>query len=298
MSATNEYIRLGFAPITWNNEDLRAELGPVVEYTTLLDEVAATGYAATELGDGFPRDPGVLRSALDARGLALPSGWCGLNFFAVDAAVDLEHTRRLCAFLSAAGAAYVNVADQGTPERKAFACRGDDPAAPQLSQAQWDQLGERVCQAAEIAAEHGLQATFHAHAGTWVETRANLEELLSRAPAPLVKLCWDVGHAVCGGIDPVEFVRAYPERIAYIHLKDVDPEVLAGVRRDGVAFNDAVRRRVFTELGRGMLDVPGLIAALRDIDYTGWLMVEQDSTWHAPAESARISREYLRGLGF
>jgi inosose dehydratase len=102
---------------------------------------------------------------------------------------------------------------------------------------------------------------------------------------------------VCGGIDPSEVVRAHPERIAYIHLKDVDGDVLDGVRRDGVGFDDAVRRRVFTELGRGRLDVPGLLAALRAIDYAGWLIVEQDSSWHAPAESARISRDYLRSLG-
>jgi inosose dehydratase len=92
-------------------------------------------------------------------------------------------------------------------------------------------------------------------------------------------------------------IRDYPERIAYIHLKDVDGDVLDAVRRDGVDFDDAVRRRVFTELGRGCLDVPGLCDALRAIEYDGWLMVEQDSTWLAPAESARVSRNYLRGLG-
>jgi hypothetical protein len=46
-------MKLGFGPITWNNEDLPAELAEAVPYTTVLDEVAAAGYAATELGDGF-----------------------------------------------------------------------------------------------------------------------------------------------------------------------------------------------------------------------------------------------------
>src|SRR6202030_1609470 len=126
--------------------------------------------------------------ALQDRGLSLTSAWCGLKFFAVDAAADLEHTRRLCALLAGVGASFVNVADQGTAERKAFACRGDSPDAPHLSPSEWDQLAERVCQAAGIAAEHGLQATFHPHVGTWVESRADLEELLRRAPSPLVKL--------------------------------------------------------------------------------------------------------------
>src|SRR5712691_7627019 len=286
-------FKVGFAPITWNNEDLPAELGPPVDYRRLLDEVTAVGYTATELGDGFPRDPETLRFALQERGLSLTSAWCGLHFFQDAAEPDLEHTRRLCSLLAEVGASFINVADQGAPQRKAFACRCDRVEAPHLSPSQWDAFAESVCQAAEIARQHGLQATFHPHAGTWVETRADLDELLRRAPAPLVKLCWDVGHAVCGGVDPVAIVREHPGRIAYIHLKDVDGDVLDGVRRDGVGFADAIRRRVFTELGRGRLDVPGLCDALRAIDYDGWLMVEQDSTWLAPAESARVSRAYL-----
>ncbi|HEV7662399.1 MAG TPA: sugar phosphate isomerase/epimerase [Chloroflexota bacterium] len=291
-------FKLGFAPITWNNEDLRTELGPFVPYETLLDEVVLAGYRATELGDGFPTEPTVLRRALETRGLAMPSAWCGLGFFQVSPVDDLEHTRRLCDRLAASGASYVNLAHYGSPARMAVACRAaDEPTTPRLTPSQWDELADRVCQTAEIARQAGLQATFHLHAGTWIETRAELTELLARAPAPLVKLCWDVGHAICGGIDPVEVVRAYPERIAYLHLKDVDGDVLAGVRREGVPFADAVRRRVFTELGRGILDVPGLLAALTDIGYEGWLMIEQDSTWLAPIESARTSRAYLASLG-
>lgn len=290
-------FNIGFAPITWNNEDLRAELAPPVDYATVLDEIAAAGYAATELGDGFPREPATLRRALQARGLSMPSGWCGLGFFQTSRQRDLEHTRRVSSLLAEVGALYVNVADQGTLQRKAFACRGDSADAPHLGPHEWDAFAERVCQSAEIAREHGLQATFHLHAGTWVESRADLDELLRRAPAPLVKLCLDVGHGPCGGLDPVAVVRDYAERIAYIHLKDVDGEVLDGVRRDRVSFDDAVRRRIFVELGRGCLDVAGLLAALRGIDYQGWLMVEQDSTWLGPAESARVSREYLRGKG-
>src|SRR2546426_8567716 len=142
-------FRVGFAPITWNNEDLRAEFGPPVDYRQVLDEVAATGYTATELGDGFPRDPEILRYALQERGLSMPSAWCGLGFFQVSAEEDLEHTRRLCGLLAEVGASFVNVADQGAPARKAFACRGETPDAPHLGPSEWDELAERVCQAAE-----------------------------------------------------------------------------------------------------------------------------------------------------
>jgi inosose dehydratase len=290
-------FKLGFAPITWNNEDLRTELGPPVAYTTVLDEISAASYAATELGDGFPRDPTTLRNAISARGLQLPSAWCGLGFFASSAEADLALTRDIAGLLSAVGASFINLADQSTPERKAVAGRADAADAPRLSPAQWDDFAERVCEAADVARGCGLQPLFHAHAGTWVETRAELDELLRRVPLTTLKLVWDVGHALYGGIDPIEVVRTFPDRIAYIHLKDVDGSVLETLRRERLGFEDGIRRRIFTELGRGLLDVPALLAALRDIDYNGWLMVEQDSSWLAAGESARVSRDYLRTLG-
>jgi inosose dehydratase len=288
-------VRVGFAPITWNNEDLAGEFAPPVAYTTVLAEVASAGYAATELGDGFPRDAATLHAALQEHRLSMPSAWCGLHPLRASATEDLQHTRQLCRLLAAVGALYVNLADQGTPERKAFAGRADAADAPRLGDAEWDVLAERVCQAAETAGQFGLEPVFHPHVGTWVETRADIEQLLQRAPR--LKLVLDVGHALYASVDPLEVVRSYSERIAYIHLKDVDADVLADVRHHKLGFEDAIRRRIFTELGRGLLDVPAFLATLRDVGYDGWLMVEQDSTWLTPVESARASRDYLRSLG-
>jgi inosose dehydratase len=207
---------------------------------------------------------------------------------------DLHHVRELCTLLSGVGASFVNLADHGTPESLSLAGRAE---GRHHSSSEWDQLVSRVLAAAAVAREFGLRPLFHAHAGTRVETRSETEEFLRRVPASEVNLVWDVGHAIYGGIDPIEVVRAHPQRIAYLHLKDVDASVLERLRRDRLGFTDGIRQRVFTELGRGCLDVPALLGALRDIGYDGWLMVEQDSTWLPPAESARASREYLRGLG-
>ena len=278
-------FKIGCAPIAWNNEDLQ-DLRPRVPYTQVLDDIQAAGYTGTELGDGFPRDPGELKRALDERGLVMPSAWCGLDL----GDSDLDKTRRLCGLLAEVGASFVNLAHQGTPERRAWAGRASDPRCPRLSHAEWNGFAERVSQAAAIARAAGLQAAFHLHVGTWVETRAELDELLRRTDPGLVKLCWDVGHALYAGLDPLEVVQHCAERVAYVHLKDVDGGVLAGLVRDQAGFEAGIRRRVFTELGRGMLDLVGLLDGLRAIGYTGWLMVEQDSSWLEPAESARISR--------
>src|SRR5437660_6853609 len=100
-------FQVGCAPITWNNEDL-ADLRPPIPYARVLDDIQAAGYTATELGAGFPRQPAELRGALAERGLALPSGWCGLGL--LDAVADLEHTRAVCGLLAEVGAEFVNLA--------------------------------------------------------------------------------------------------------------------------------------------------------------------------------------------
>ena len=138
------------------------------------------------------------------------------------------------------------------------------PGAPRLSADEWDRLAERVVPGRgdrPRARTPGHVSPPRRHVGR--DPRPTSSSCWRARPAPLVKLCWDVGHALYGGIDPVDVVRRHPERIAYLHLKDVDGAVLEGLRRDRRVSSDGIRRRVFTELGRGMLDVPGLLAALR-----------------------------------
>lgn len=287
-------FQVGCAPITWNNEDLR-DLRPPVPPARVLDDIRAAGYTGTELGNGFPRQPADLRRALADRGLALPSAWCGLSLRGE--AADLERTRELCGLLAQVSAEFVNLAHAGTPERRAWAGRACEPDCPRLSAPEWDQLAAAVSQAAEVARAAGLQAAFHPHVGTWVETGEEVHDLLRRTDAGLVKLCWDVGHAVYAGSDPLALIRAAPERIAYVHLKDVARTIRDTLVRDALGFEEGVRRGVFTELGRGCLDVPGVLDALQAIGYNGWLMVEQDSSSLEPIDSARVSRAYLRQLG-
>jgi sugar phosphate isomerase/epimerase len=77
-------------------------------------------------------------------------------------------------------------------------------------------------------------------------------------------------------------------------MKDVDPLVLRQLRAGAIpGFLDALRARIFTELGRGVLDVLGVVRELSSLDYSGWIMCEQDTTWRSPAESAAISRAVL-----
>ena len=72
---------------------------------------------------------------------------------------------------------------------------------------------------AAAAAQRGVAAVLHPHVGTMVETRADVDRVLAGSVIPL---CLDTGHLLIGGTDPVELARTVPDRVAHVHLKDVD----------------------------------------------------------------------------
>ena len=130
--------------------------------------------------------------------------------------------------------------------------------------------------------------------GTYLETPAEVDRLVTSTDPTRVGICLDVGHYIVGGGDPVLALQQLGDRVTHIHLKDVDPTVLArlsGGRLSGLG--EAVDERIFTELGAGSLDLPGVLRTLDGRGYDGWLMVEQDSSWSPPSEAAAIGRRVL-----
>jgi inosose dehydratase len=137
--------------------------------------------------------------------------------------------------------------------------------------------------------------TFHPHAATWIETSDEVDRLAGALEGSAAGLCLDVGHFLVGGGDPVAAIEQHGSQIRHIHLKDVDAGVLEGLRAGEMpSFSDAIRARIFTELGNGALDLSSVLRQLASSGYQGWLMVEQDSTWLAPAEAAGIGLRVLR----
>jgi inosose dehydratase len=185
------------------------------------------------------------------------------------------------------------VALDGTEECEAVAGRlGNAP--PRWPDRAFDELAAILAQIVE-AAPNGVRVAFHPHTATWIESPAEVAALAARLPATGAGLCLDVGHYLAGGGDPVAALREYGELVTHVHAKDVDPAVLARLRGGELSgFGEAVRERLFTELGNGALDLAGIVRELNVIGFDGWIMVEQDSTWLAPAEAAAIGGRVLR----
>jgi sugar phosphate isomerase/epimerase len=76
-----------------------------------------------------------------------------------------------------------------------------------------------------------------------------------------IGLCMDVGHVQRLGLDPVKNIKKYADRLYDIHLKDVDKS-----EADGKS----------VEFGRGVLDIPAVLKALKAINYTGVMAMEYE----------------------
>ena len=283
---------IGCVPIVWNNADL-PDLAPETGPDEILDTLARLGFQGCQHGRGFEEGE-ALRAQLARRGLRLAEWYAPLPATDEGPAPDaLEVGRGFLSRLVAGGGEVLVVAIDGSPERNAFSGRVPD-GAPRWPDSGFDGLAAILRELADVAPE-GVRIAFHPHTATWVEAPDEVDALAARLRGSRAGLCLDVGHYLVGGGDPVEAIRRHAALITHVHMKDVDPEVLRRLRaRELDGFGDAIRARLFTELGRGALDVGGVVEALRDIEYGGWLMVEQDSSWLPPAEAAEVGLRTLR----
>jgi len=282
---------IGCVPILWNNVDL-PDLGPEVPFREILDELRVLGFAGCQFGRGFP-EGAALADELSSRDLrlaelysALPATPQGLGDGAAElAARDLDR-------LVAAGGEVLVVALDGSPERDAISGRAID--GPRWPDAAFDDLARLLDDLARRAPE-GRRVTFHPHTATWIEAPDEVASLASRLEATAASLCLDVGHYTVGGGDPVEAIRRYGNLVTHVHAKDVDGDVLRRLRAGELeGFGGAVRERLFTELGNGVLDLAGVLAALDEIGFDGWLMAEQDSSWLPPTAAAAVNGRILQ----
>lgn len=301
-------IRVANAPCSWGV--VQGVEGESYDWRRVLDEIAETGHAGSELGDwGFmPNDPALLRAELTGRGLAMIGAFTPVRLsdernHADAEAIALRTARLLAACMRGTpdeGAPFVILADDPSPatHRRQFAGR----IRPEhgLDDDAWRALAtgaERVARA--VRDETGLRTVFHHHCGTFVETAEETARLLEMTAGDLVGLCLDTGHYVYGGSDPLDLLRDYCERVWLVHFKDCDAEMSARARTEGWDYVTAIRNAIFCGLGEGAVDHPGVLRELKRTVYNGWIVVENEAPPGRvpPLLMAQRDRKYLAGLG-
>lgn len=294
-------IRIGNAPCSWGVEFADDPRNPA--WTRVLDECRAAGYDGIELGPiGFmPEEPAVLGEALASRGLSLIGGVVFRPFHdpakweeVKDAAI------RTCRSLVAHGASHLVLIDSISPRRATTA--GRPAEAEQMTKTEWQGFIHRFRDVSRIGSEeYGLTVSLHPHAAGFMDFEQEVERLLSEIEPTLLKLCLDTGHSHYAGFDPVPFMKRHRDRLAYVHFKDIDPAVRAGVIANRTNFYKACGEGIFCNLGRGVTDFKAVRDFLLEAGFDGWCTVEQDcdpagST--IPLNDARANRDFLKSIGF
>lgn len=301
-------MRAANAPCSWGILEFESTAqapGPA----QVLDEIAATGYAGTELGDwGFlGTDPARLRVDLDARTLDLvgafvPVALSDATAHSAGEALALRTARLLRDSRDRTSTEFPKIvlADMTAADPARTARAGRIAPENSLSPNAWHvvaQGAERIAQAVRDAT--GLATVFHHHCATYVEAPWEIEALMDATSPDLVGLCLDTGHATFGGGNPLEILRRHRSRVTHVHFKDCSAAIAEVARRERWDYVQAVRRGIFCELGQGTVDFAGMVDELRRTDYAGWIVVEQDvlPSLGTPAESAARNRAFLKQLG-
>jgi inosose dehydratase len=297
-------IRVANAPCSWGILEFERTVTPAT-YQQVIEEISRAGYAGTELGDwGFmPTDASTLRHEIERQGLQLIAAFVPVALAERAAHADgMETAVRTASLLrDAAGPeALIVLSDDNGRVALREQNAGRITAHHGLDDPQW----AIVAQGAEAIAtavrdQAGLRTVFHPHCGGYVETESEIDQLMKRTDPTLLGLCLDTGHITYAGGDPLAVLKRYTSRIWHVHFKDCDDAVASHARAMQLGYLAAVRNQLFCELGRGAVDFAKVVETLQQIGYDGWIVVEQDvfPGYGAPEESARRSRDFLRGLG-
>ncbi len=292
-------LSLGTAPDSWGiwfPDDPRQP-----HWSTFLDEVAESGYRTIELGPyGYlPTDPERLRDELGQRGLSLTGGTVGT---ALHRGKDsLEQARKdafeVCALLAEFEVHHLVV----LPEQYTDLHTGALTQPAELTAEEWRSLTEgHSALGRMIADEFAAVQGFHPHVDTHVDTQEFIERFLQNTDPATVSLCLDTGHvSYCSG-DNSEIVARHPDRISYVHLKQVDPGVAAQARADKVGFYEAVQRGAMVEPPLGIPTMEPLLKDLAALGRDLRLIIEQDMYPAPPGSAKQIAtrtRDYFAGIG-
>ena len=292
-------IRGGSAPDSWGvwfPDDSQQ-----VPWQRFLDEVAEAGYEWIELGPyGYlPTDPAQLTEETTRRGLTVSAGTIFTSLHHGPEVWDATwaHVSQVAELTRAMNAKHLVVIPSFWRDDKT----AELIEPPELTAEQWRHLStgmERLGR--EVRERYGLDIVVHPHADTHIDGEENVARFLDATDSDLVNLCLDTGHyAYCGG-DSVKLIETYGERIGYLHLKQVDPEILADVVKNGVPFGPAVKRGVMCEPPKGVPELEPVLAAAQKLDVDLFAIVEQDMYPCPPDQPfpiAQRTRRFLRSCG-
>jgi len=286
--------RIAAAPISWGICEAPG-WGLQLPVDRVLGEAQSLGIPAFEQGalGWLPTDPAEQQSKLREYGMQLLGGFVPLVLH--DASVrddQFAEADRVASAMSAAGGRYFISAP--VPAL-------DDWHHLALSKDEWSELLTNIDKIGQICSRHGLEQALHPHVDTIIETAADFDRFIEGCSA---KFCFDTGHLTIGGADVRSIANNHFDRIALVHLKDVDEHAMRRERSGELDLMGATQAGLFPSLGDGIVPLGEIVTILEDRGYDGWYVMETDVALtngepplgEGPVHGVERSLSYLRSL--
>ena len=175
------------------------------------------------------------------------------------------------------------------------------PVSEAMVDAGYDLLAERFNPILDVFAECGVKFALEVHpteiAFDIYSAERALEALGHREE---FGFNFDPSHLIWQGVDPVEFIRAFPDRIYHCHVKDAIQTLngKTGILSSHLNFGDARRGWDFRSPGRGGVNFEEIVRALNEINYQGPLSIEWEDSGMDREFGAREACAFTKNLDF
>lgn len=287
-AAPAQPFKIGMAATLWLQADAATDT-----YWKACDVVASLGFKGTEadntladLDTAFGGNTAAFKEESAQHKVALIGVYHSVELHQSDQLPEMRvRMARVAKFLHDVGASYIAMGwgQRLRTGRRVYFTPGSSrertTADLKNAVAGLNELG-KVC-----LQEHGIKVAFHPGRN---QTRDLIRALIDATDPKHVFFCADVGHLAGAGYEPVEAVKTYGSRLAASHWKDFDPNI--PFRRPDYA---ETIKGDFVELGRGIVDFPGLVRVFQELNYSGWVQLELDRTLKDPTDSAREMTRFV-----
>jgi inosose dehydratase len=126
----------------------------------------------------------------------------------------------------------------------------------------------------------GLVSAFHPNSpsGSIFRTADDYAIMLEGLDSKNVGFAPDAGHIAKGGMDPVKVLRETLGLVRHVHFKDMDAT------------------GQWQQMGRGCIDFRSMVDLLKQEDYRGWIMIEDESAFaeNDPDAATMANGKYVR----
>lgn len=292
--------RIGIAPDSWGVWNAVDDAQPAPEQ--YLREISEAGYHWTELGPyGYlGTDAAKIQANLDSYDLALSAGtvFTELHRGPTEIEKAWADVSLVAGLVRDLGGKHVIVIPglwKRSLEGRVIGDRTYDAAQWDAVFAGHNEIGRRLHD------EFGLAQQFHSHAESPIGSYREIKRLLEGTDERFMNLCLDTGHVAYYGTDSVRLIRDFPDRLGYLHLKQVEPDLLADVLKNEISFVEAVTQGVMIEPPFG---VPAYGPVLREAAAANpglFAVIEQDmypvGEFSIPLPVAIRTREYIENCG-